>query len=251
MSTMDRLRLLVVSPLAGYVAAQIANTFETSRVDTVTKPDQLVAAVRRKPRYDAAMIDLTWNDPDHEWSFDGLDALELLREEDRVTASIVAAQGHSFEDDHLQEATDQQRFPEVIAAIQKPDGMAAITMAIGAAVTGARLPSAPFRHPKPALHHYFSRGRGRTAARMAAAVASGRAARYETLATIAQVAPETANKLVSYLAPIIKARGEVPPHEPLTQPAVYRWCGEHARYLLSWERRNIPPGHCLIERWTS
>ena len=246
---MDHLRLLIVSPLAGYLAPHLAAAFEGCYLNLVTAPDQLDLAVRGRPRYDAVLLDLTWNDPVHEWSFDGLDALERFREVDRVTTVVVAAQGHSFEEDHLRESSDPERFPEVKATIYKSAGLPAVTTAVEAVVTGRPPPTAPALKPKPPLHRYFSKGRGLTASRLAAAVASGRAANYDALASVASVAPDTANKLVSYLAPIILAREEAPASEPVTQAAVYRWCGEHARYLLSWERRNNPAGHSVISRW--
>ena len=41
-----------------------------------------------------------------------------------------------------------------------------------------------------------------------------------------------------YLGPLIRERGEHAEGLPLTTQTVYRWCGEHARYLISWCRRN-------------
>lgn len=251
MLLMVNLRLLIVSPLAGYLAPHLAAVFEGCHLSSVTAPDQLDPAIRSKPRYDAVLLDLTWNDPAYEWSFDGLDVLERFRQVGRATTVIVAAQGHSFEEDHLRESSDPERYPEVTHVVYKSEGLPAVTAAVEAAIVGR---SAPVHAPvdsKPALHRYFSKGRGRTASRLAAAVASGRAGNYDTLAKVASVAPDTANKLVSYLAPIILARKEAPAGEPLTQAVVYRWCGERARYLLSWERRNNPVGCPVISRWTA
>jgi hypothetical protein len=37
---------------------------------------------------------------------------------------------------------------------------------------------------------------------------------------------------------LIRERGEHSPALKMTPEAVYRWCGEHAAYILSWCRRH-------------
>jgi hypothetical protein len=78
---------------------------------------------------------------------------------------------------------------------------------------------------------------------MAGAIASGRAVSHQSLAETANVRYDTAAKVGrEYLGELIWRRGEHPePAVPVT--VVYRWCGEHARYLLSWCRRN---GHADV-----
>src|SRR5207244_8765672 len=88
------------------------------------------------------------------------------------------------------------------------------------------------------IHAYFKKGKGATAARLAGAIASGRAVNHETLASTAHVGYDTAAKLVDYLGPLIKARREHSLDLKMTPEVVYRWCGEHAPYILSWSRRN-------------
>jgi hypothetical protein len=248
----DGLRVLLVSPLADLVADQIraSSSSEGSPggwpVTTVQSPGELEPAIRGRLRHDVALVDVTWNDPRHEWDFDGLDVLGALRREERSAAVIMAAQGHSFETEHLREALDPVLHPEVVGAVRKSDGLRSVLAGVELAAAGGRLREVPL-DPLVPLHRLFSKGRGRTAARLAAAVASGRASRYETLAEVANVSRETAAKLVSYLGPIMASRGEPPPGEPLTQAAVYRWCGENARYLLSWNRRHDPT--TSITRW--
>lgn len=243
---MKGLRILLVSPLAGLVSAQIQASSEGWQVTTVESPEQLEPAIRGQLRHDVALVDVTWNDPRHEWDFDGLDVLAALRREQRSAPVIMAAQGHSFEHEHLREALDPSLHPEVAGAVRKSDGLGRVLAAVEVAAGGGRL-NENHLAGLPALHHIFSRGRGRTAARLAAAVASGRASRYESLAEVANVSRLTATKMVGYLAPIVASRGEPPPGEPLTQAAIYRWCGENARYLLSWNRRNDPT--TSITRW--
>lgn len=70
-------------------------------------------------------------------------------------------------------------------------------------------------------------------------VASGNASDNATIAEVAKVSPNTANKLATtYIGPLMRRRNEHDDHLPLTQVAVYRWCGLHARYIVSWCRRN-------------
>ena len=78
---------------------------------------------------------------------------------------------------------------------------------------------------------------------MAGAIASGRATGHASLAEVANVKYDTAAKIGrEYLGELIWRRGEhVEPTVPV--PVVYRWCGEHARYILSWCRRN---GHADV-----
>jgi hypothetical protein len=105
-------------------------------------------------------------------------------------------------------------------------------------LTEPRFPGTSSPPEQARIHHYFGKGRGATAARLAGAIASGRAVNHETLASTAHVGYDTAAKLVEYLGPLIRDRGEHPAELKMTPEVVYRWCGEHARYILSWCRRH-------------
>jgi CheY-like chemotaxis protein len=197
-------------------------------------------AVNDRLRFDVVVADLTWNDFAIEFSFDGLDVLNALRKAGRQTPVIFAAQGHGLERDHLDEAVEQ---PEVVGIYRKAAGPAPLMQAIEIAVRGGSL--AVTRFPQgssppgiPRIHAYFGKGRGTTAARLAGAIASGRAVNHDTLASTAHVGYDTAAKLVDYLGPLIRDRREHSPGLKMTPEVVYRWCGEHARYILSWCRRN-------------
>jgi hypothetical protein len=153
---------------------------------------------------------------------------------------IFAAQGHGLERDHLDEAVEQ---PEVVGIYRKATGPHPLTAAIDIAVRGgslaaSRFPTGASPPGIPRIHSYFGKGRGATAARLAGAIASGRAVNHETLASTAHVGYDTAAKLVDYLGPLIKDRREHGPGLKMTPEVVYRWCGEHGRYILSWCRRN-------------
>jgi hypothetical protein len=197
-------------------------------------------AVSDRLRFDVVVADLTWNDYAIEYSFDGLDVLDILRRARRQAPVIFAAQGHGIERDHLDEAVDQ---PEVVGIYRKAMGPQPLVEAVDIAVRGGSLMGPQFppndtSHDIPRIHKYFSRGKGVTAARLAGAIASGRAVNHETLASSAHVGYDTAAKLVDYLGPLIRDRGEHSCELKMTPEVVYRWCGEHARYILSWCRRN-------------
>ena len=167
-----------------------------------------------------------------------------LRAADRESPVIIATQGHSAEQDHLDEAVERDI---VWGVFRKSGGPALLLEAVERVGRGERLPTMTFptgasRISLPRIHTYFATTRGRTAARMAGAIASGRAISHQTLAEVAQVEYDTASKIGrDYLGDLICRRGEhTSNHLPARVPApvVYRWCGEHARYILSWCRRN-------------
>jgi CheY-like chemotaxis protein len=202
------------------------------------------AAVQREVsdrfRFDVVVADLTWNDYAIEYSFDGLDVLDILRATHRQAPVIFAAQGHGIERDHLDEAIDQ---PEVVGIYRKSAGPQLLVDAVDIAVRGGTLTDPRFEPGAsppdiPRIHAYFGKGKGTTAARLAGAIASGRAVNHESLASSAHVGYDTAAKLVDYLGPLIRDRGEHSPELKMTPEVVYRWCGEHARYILSWCRRH-------------
>ena len=197
-------------------------------------------AVSDRLRFDVVVTDLTWNDYVIEYEFDGLDVLDILRRTRRQTSVIFAAQGHGIERDHLDEAVEQ---PEVVGIYRKATGPQLLVEAVGIAVRGGTLAGPQFPRSDsppdiPRIHSYFGKGRGVTAARLAGAIASGQAVNHETLAGSAHVGYDTAAKLVDYLGPLIRDRGEHDLELKMTPEVVYRWCGEHARYILSWCRRN-------------
>jgi hypothetical protein len=169
--------------------------------------------------------------------------LEVLRAARKPARVIFAALGHSHERDHVDEAVEQ---PEVAGICRLATGPGLLCRAIRLAADGGVLPAREFPRggngPEiPRIHKYFSMGKGRTAARLAGAIASGRAVNHETLANAASVAGATAARLVDYLGPLIERRGEHNRGLRMTPEVVYRWCGEHEPYILSWCRRNGLP----------
>lgn len=249
---MDRqqLRILVAATLGRIVEPIINGGIEGAEVVLADSPDAVRRAVEDRLRFDVVLADLFWNDHRLERSFDGLDVLDTLRELQRSAPAIVAVQGHGMERDLLDEAAVR---PDVVGVVHKYCGPADLVEAVRLASTGRRLP--PLRFPtgvdgtKPTLHDYFGSGRrGATCARMAGAVAAGHATDYRSLHEAAHVPLNTANKLVSYLGPLILARGEHPSHLPMNCQAVFRWCGQHEHYILSWCRRY---GHSDVTEQTT
>lgn len=233
-------RILVAAALGKVIEPLLVQSLTDATVRIAEDRAAVERAVSDQLRFDVVLADLTWNDYVIEYSFDGLDVLDILRAAHRQTPVIFAAQGHGVERDHLDEAVEQ---PEVAGILRKALGPQPLTEAVNIAVRGGDLTAAgfpPCASPPhiPRIHDYFGKGKGATAARLAGAIASGRAVNHETLAAAAHVGYDTAAKLVDYLGPLIKNRSEHNLELKMTPEAVYRWCGEHARYILSWCRRN-------------
>ncbi|MGY2009482.1 MSMEG_1198 family transcriptional regulator [Nocardia gipuzkoensis] len=236
------LRLLVASPLGQIIAPTLSQAFPASNVCVAGDGDAVRGEVVGRFRFDVVLCDLIWNHAESEYRFDGLDVIDLLRDSNRHTAVLLAAQGHSMERDHLDEARD--RSGEIAEFYDKSSGVPALLEAVRRAATGGSTPLSPPREGPPSLCTLFGDPHGRTAARLAGAIAAGSAWDYPSLARVAKVGGHTANKATNaYIGPIIRERGELPDDTPLTQGAVFRWCGEHAHYLISWCRRN---GHADV-----
>src|ERR1043165_8597501 len=236
----DGPRILVAAALGKIIEPLVRQSFRDALVRIAEDKGAVHHALNGRLRCDVVVVDLTWSDYAVEYSFDGLDVLDILRSAGRQTPVIFAAQGHGVERDHLDEAVEQ---PEVAGIYRKATGPQPLIEAVDIAVRGGRLTEpqfSPAGSPPgiPRIHTYFGKGKGSTAARLAGAIASGRAVNHETLASTAHVGYDTAAKLVDYLGPLIRDRGEHSPELKMTPEVVYRWCGEHGRYVLSWCRRN-------------
>jgi hypothetical protein len=240
----DGIRVLVASAIAAVVVPPLTQALHGTVV-AATGPIDLRREIAERVRFDVVLADLTWNAPELEYRFDGFDVLEMLREYGRSAPVVFAAQGLRVEQDYIDEVPAH---PEIAGLLHKSAGLGPVIAAVRLAGHGRRLPEREFpvgaRTDGNDLHGYFGRGRkGNTAARMAGAVASGRVCDARSLQAATGIPLNTVNKLATYLAPLIQARREVPGKLPVTAPVVYRWCGEHAHYLLSWCRRN---GHADV-----
>lgn len=239
----DGPRILIAAALGKIIEPVLRQNLADATLRIAEDRASVEQAITGRLRFDVVVTDLTWNDYVIEYEFDGLDVLEALRKAGRPTPVIFAAQGHGVERDHLDEAVEQ---PETVGVYRKSTGPMPLVESIDIAVRGGRLADSRFPPggsppdiPRiPRIHSYFGKGKGATAARLAGAIASGRAVNHDTLASTAHVGYDTAAKLVDYLGPLIKDRHEHSPDLKMTPEVVYRWCGEHSRYILSWCRRN-------------
>lgn len=245
---MDRsLRILVASPLGRIVAPSVAAALPGATVELAEHNDAVRRQIIGRVRFDVVIADLVWNNPELEFTFDGLDVIDVLHEANRLAPVILARQGLSMEHDLIDEARLR---PEVVSAFHKSAGTGELPALIRDAAVGKRHAVASPSPRKPPLYELFRSRKGQTAGRIAGAIAAGQATDAASLAAAAGVGINTANKAAThYLGPIIAQRGEQDPALPLTLPAVYRWCGLHSRYLVSWCRRH---GHVdVLQRPTS
>ncbi len=229
-------RVLVATSLARVIGPRLSEAFTPGGVTLAVDEGQIRAAVAEGLRFDVVVTDLTWNDIALEYRFDGLDVLDLVHNSGRAAPVVFAVQGHGIESDHIDEAVDR---PGVAGFVRKAGGIETLIPVLRQAAAGRPLPASP-PPDRPTVHDYFANGRrGETAARMAGAIAARRASNYDTLAATARCSRNTAIKLVDrYVGPLIRERSEHPLDVPLTAQVVYRWCGEHSRYLVSWCRRH-------------
>ena len=236
----EQLRVLVAAALGRIVEPVLREGLDRAQVVLADSPAAVRRAVDGRLRYDVVLADLLWNDHRLERTFDGLDVLDKLHELQRGAPAVIAVQGHGVERDLLEEAVDR---PDVLGVVQKSCGPAELIEAVRTAAAGRSLPLSRFPAgvdgTRPSVHSHFTAGRrGATSARLAGAIASGRATDYRTLSEAARVPLNTANKLVGYLGPLMTDRREHPPDLPLNCQAVFRWCGRHELYILSWCRRH-------------
>jgi Response regulator containing CheY-like receiver, AAA-type ATPase, and DNA-binding domains len=198
----DGPRILVAAALGKIIEPILRQSLTDAKVRIAEDKDAVLSAIGDRLRFDVVVSDLTWMDYAVEYSFDGLDVLNALRHAGRQTPVIFAAQGHGLERDQLDEAVEQ---PEVVGIYRKATGPAPSYR--GHRHRRQRRPAGVSRFPPGSsppdimrIHAYFKKGKGATAARLAGAIASGRAVNHETLASTAHVGYDTAAKLVDYLA---------------------------------------------------
>jgi DNA-binding NarL/FixJ family response regulator len=238
-------RILVASGLAHTTIPALTPAFDGTVIAATTHAE-IQRAVQNRVRFDVVVTDLTWIGSEGEFSLDAFDVLDELREQRRTAPVVIAAQGFGVERDYLDELPS---YAEVMGVYRKSTSPDALVRAVQMAAHGRHLPRRDYpwgaRSDGTSIHSYFSNGRrGATAARMAGAIASGRASDARTLQAATNIPLNTVNKLVAYLGPLILSRREHPQELPLTAPSVYRWCGEHSRYLLSWCRRHMGSPVC-------
>jgi CheY-like chemotaxis protein len=158
----DGPRLLVAAALGKIIEPFLRQSMRGATVWIAEDKGAVERAVTDRPRFDVVVADLTWNDYAIEYSFDGLDVLDILRSARRQAPVIFAAQGHGIERDHLDEAVDQ---PEVVGIYRKATGPQPLVEAVDIAARGGNLmgpqfPPGDSPHDIPRIHKYFSKGKG-------------------------------------------------------------------------------------------
>lgn len=160
----DGPRILVAAALGKLIEPVLLRSMSDATVRIAEDPAAVERALGERLRFDVVVTDLTWNDYVIEYSFDGLDVLNLVRGAGRPTPVIFAAQGHGVEHDHLDEAVEQ---PEVVGIYRKAMGPGPLIEGIEIAVTGGnlttpRFPSGGSPPEIPRIHVYFGKGKGIT-----------------------------------------------------------------------------------------
>ena len=95
----DGPRLLVAAALGKIIEPLLQQALPEATVRIAEDRAAVERAFSDRLRYDVVVIDLTWMDYAVEYSFDGLDVLDMLRRTRRQTPVIFAAQGHGPERD--------------------------------------------------------------------------------------------------------------------------------------------------------
>jgi len=230
------LRILIASPLGDVIAAPLNAVFDGASITVARDETEFRTSIAARVRFDVVSADLVFNRAELEWTFDGLDVIDGLRDANRLAPVLLATQGHSMEEDHLAEARLRD---DVSGVVAKADGFATFADSLQAVALGRTIGKQTPAPVRPSLFELFEGRRGTTTARLAGAIASGHASDNATLAAMAKVSTNTANKVATtYIGPLMRARNEHDDRLALTQPSVYRWCGMHARYIVSWCRRH-------------
>ncbi|MDP1803725.1 MAG: hypothetical protein Q8K72_01025 [Acidimicrobiales bacterium] len=83
----------------------------------------------------------------------------------------------------------------------------------------------------------FFRG-SELASHVAGAIASGRAHDWADVANLTGYSLHSVQKASELFGDALYQMGEVDDATRVRQATIFRWCGEHSRYILSWCRRN-------------
>lgn len=233
-------RILLATVLGKFVDRQVRAAFPADAVYVADSPQAIQHAAATRQRFDVVVTDIVWRRDGIATGFDGLDVLAALRRADSQVRIILVAYGADGERDYIDEALGE---PQVAGIFPMVLGPSALVRAVTIAASGGRLaepdfPSCASPPGVPRIHEYLHGRRSMTAAKVVWAIASGRAASYHTLVQATGIPKNTVQKVMGQLGPLIVARGELAAGLSMTSEVLYRWCGEHAGYILSWCRRN-------------
>jgi DNA-binding NarL/FixJ family response regulator len=236
---LEGLRVLVVSMLGGVIASPLTQV--GADVAVARDSVDLARILSTRKRCDIAVVDLVWNSLKLEWSFDGLDVLATLtKQTHKSSRTLIAVHGLVQEWDYLEEAVGHELFSGVFV---KASGFRALTEAIKRVAEGDCYwdPNFPLGleqrlQPLTSISAFLSSSD--VIAHVSGAIASGQARDWNQLAKLLSYSVHTVNKTTQRFADFLTSRGEVAEPSDVSQAVVFRWCGEHARYIISWCRRN-------------
>jgi len=230
------LRVLVASALGSIVEPLLSSRYST--VEVVTSRAALSEKLPGSLVFDVAVVDLIWNQFETEWTFDGLDVLDALATNGRSAAVLIAVHGYDAEHDYLDEAFDH---PLVHGIILKSDGQGVLFAAIEALAAGGEfysegLPGEIFHSDRATVARWFDAVP--VAAHVAGAIASKRASTWSQVASATSFAESYVSAAPQKFGDGLYSLGEVSDPGDVNQATIFRWSGEHARYILSWCRRH-------------
>ena len=239
----EDIRVLMASALGAVVESFLATRYKT--VVVTTTEDELRQALPGSLTFDVAVVDLLWNSFDTEWTFDGLDVLDQLQASGRAAAALIAIHGYSAERDYLFEAIDH---PLVRGVLVKANGLTSLADAIGSVAIGYTfhskgLPSDLF-DKRLTINRWF--GARNQAAHVAGAIASGQASTWAEVAEVTPFAQQTIHGAPPLFGEALCEFGDVDDPADVNQPMIFRWCGEHAQYIVSWCRRHGLPQYARV-----
>lgn len=228
-------RVLLASPLAEVIAADLA---ADHHVEVVRTPRDLASTVIGRLRHDVVVADLIWQHGDLVRSFDGLDVVAALSEVGREAPVLLGLSGIPAEQDHLAEGLT---LPAVRGVIAKRSGLPRLRAAIDVLAQGGRdfddcQPDRSRLLAAPAIHQLFDASH--LCAAVAGAIASRQTTGWADIADLTGYATRTVQSAPQRFADLIVAMDEAPEPEAVNQAVLFRWCGEHAPYILSWCRRH-------------
>jgi DNA-binding NarL/FixJ family response regulator len=236
-------RILLATVLGKFAEPHLLHSFKDAAVHSVGSPQGLQAVLTSRLQFDVLVADLCWPG----YAFDGLDVLKLVRDNERWVQVILVASGTPGERDYIDEAADSHRVAGTYHVGLGPD---ALVRAVRTTLAGGKLtePDVTAHVGAPGntrIDHFLRRRKSASLAKVLGVIASGRAADYRAIANITGIPEDTVNKTPAALQQLLVARGELAPGAVTNAGVLYRWCGLHADYLLSWCRRNEVALHAL------
>ncbi|MFT5203456.1 MAG: DNA-binding NarL/FixJ family response regulator [Candidatus Aldehydirespiratoraceae bacterium] len=230
------LRVLVASALGSIIEPALSARYST--VELVTSRAALSEKLPGSLVFDVAVVDLIWNQFETEWTFDGLDVLAALAATGRAASVLIAVHGYDAERDYLDEAFDH---PLVHGIILKSDGYGVLIAAIETLSAGGEfhsegLPGEIFQSDRSTIARWFDAVP--MVAHVAGAIASKRASTWSQVASVTSFAESYVSAAPQKFGEGLYSLGEVVDPTEVNQATIFRWSGEHARFVLSWCRRH-------------